>query len=178
MKRIISIMLMFVMICSLSFPVMAQEVEDSRQIKTIEVSMANLLTKNSQATKLLEKDSGRLFNQTGIVQSTGQYVDFTKVLPTDAKVVSVTIYCPTSVKVSKGKFTSIDSFIIRNGAKTASVKFLKTNSPTSTSKTIVLAGERASIKWLVQIQGKVLSNYTGMDGFTVYGGCKMIIEYQ
>lgn len=178
MKKVLSIVLMLVMVFTLSLPVSAQGVENSGEIKTLEVSMDNVLAKNSQTTKLLDKDSGRLFNQTGTVTSIGQYVDFTKVLPTNARVISITIYCPTSVKVTQGKFTSINSFIISNGTNTASVMFQKTNSPSSKSKTTAFAGQPASLKWFVQIQGKVLSNYTGMDGFTVYGGCKMIIEYQ
>ena len=58
------------------------------------------------------------------------------------------------------------------------VSFVKTNSPSSTSKTTALAGEAANTKWLVKIQGNVLMQYTGMDGFTVNGGSKMIIEYK
>jgi hypothetical protein len=34
-----------------------------------------------------------------------------------------------------------------------------------------------NVKFLVRIEGRILQQYTGMDGFTVVGG-KMIVEYE
>ena len=48
--------------------------------------------------------------------------------------------------------------------------------PSSKSTSTALAGKAANIRFLVQIQGKILQQYTGMDGFTVFGG-KMIVTY-
>ena len=38
-------------------------------------------------------------------------------------------------------------------------------------------GASTNVKFLVKIQGKIIQQYTGMDGFTVFGG-KMIVTYR
>lgn len=45
------------------------------------------------------------------------------------------------------------------------------------NKTTALNGLSADTKLFVQLQGNVLRQVTGLDGFTVMGG-EMIIEYQ
>jgi len=72
----------------------------------------------------------------------------------------------------------VATFIVSNGVQKTTHKFLRTDTPTSQCKTTYFAGASANIKWLIQIQGQIALQDTGMDGFTVFGGSKMIIEYQ
>ncbi len=154
------------------------------EIKTVEVPLVNVLEDfstyaiNQSTTSTLTKDFATSTGQTGKIKSVGQYIDLSKVIPKDSKVVSVTIYCPTDVSVTQSKYTSIDNYLVKNGAgSTATVKFQKTNTPTSTSKTTAFAGEEASSLWFIQIEGTILMQDTGMDGFTVFGS-RMIVEYK
>ncbi|MFJ7733693.1 hypothetical protein ACIQXF_17645 [Lysinibacillus sp. NPDC097231] len=154
------------------------------ELKTVEVPLVNVLEDfstyaiNQSTTSTLTKDFATSTGQTGKIKSVGQYIDLSKVIPKDSKVVSVTIYCPTDVSVTQSKYTSIDNYLVKNGAgSTATVKFQKTNTPTSTSKTTAFAGEEASSLWFIQIEGTILMQDTGMDGFTVFGS-RMIVEYK
>ena len=52
------------------------------------------------------------------------------------------------------------------------------NTATTTCKSTVLAGKDANVRFLVTIQGTILQNQSGFDGFDVFGGAKMIIEYK
>ncbi|OOM79052.1 hypothetical protein CLPUN_17790 [Clostridium puniceum] len=184
MKKMLSFILSILMVSIGGITAFAAEptVEENNNIKKIEVSLGNVMDlsniANSSCTQVLSKDSGNLINKTGIVTTVGQFVDFTKVIPAGSTIASITIYCPTDVKISQGKYTTIDNFIISNGSDKTAVKFLRTNTPTSRCKTTFFKDAQANIKWFVQIQGTVLSQYTGMDGITVFGGSKMIIEYK
>lgn len=155
--------------------------EKNSSIKQIEVSLKDVMDLSSIAsisnTKLLAKDLATSSGQTGTITSIGQYVDFSGVLPIDSKVVSITMYCPTSVKVTQSKYTTISSFVISNDLTKTTLKFLKTDTPTSQCKTTAFAGAPANVKWFIQIQGQILMQDTGMDGFTVLDGSKLIVEY-
>lgn len=83
------------------------------------------------------------------------------------------MYCPTSVKVTQSKYTAIKSFVISNNLTKTTLEFLKTDKPTSQCKTTAFAGDSANVKWFIQMQGQILMQYTGMDGFTVFGGSKI-----
>lgn len=157
--------------------------ENLTEIKTVEVPLVDVLEDyatyaiNQSTTSTLAKDFATS-RSTGKISSIGQNIDLSKVIPTGSKVVSVTIYCPTNVSVTQSLYTSIDNYRLTNGdGTTATVKFQKTNTPTSTSKTTAFAGDNASSLWFVQIEGTVMMQHTGMDGFTVFGGSKMIVEY-
>lgn len=84
-----------------------------------------------------------------------------------------TITKAEEVKVAE---VSLSDVSLRGAVTSKSTKTLSKDF--ATSKTTALAGEAANTKWLVKIQGNVLMQYTGMDGFTVNGGSKMIIEYK
>lgn len=175
MKKATCLLLSIIMIFTLNIPALAAE---QSNVKSIEVSLDEVMKVNPKtSTSLLSKDTARLIDKTGPINSIGQYVDLTQVLPSNAKVVSITLYCPMDVKVSKGKYTFIDNYTISNGERETSVKFWRTNNPASDSKTTYFQDQDASAKWYIQLHGTVLQNYTGMDGFSVYGG-KMIIEYE
>ncbi|MFJ8458556.1 hypothetical protein ACIQ57_05415 [Lysinibacillus xylanilyticus] len=80
--------------------------------------------------------------------------------------------------MTQSQFTTIDNYLISyDGSKPAAVKFQKTDSPTSTSKTTFFKDQYANVKWFVQLEGNIIKQQTGMDGFTVFGS-KMIIEYK
>lgn len=181
MKKILSLVLSLLMVSVSSISAFAAEpvAEKNSNTKQIEVSLEEVLSSvaSSSYTKDLSKDYATSTGQTGTITSVGQYVDFSQVLPAGSKVVSITMYCPTSVTVTQSKYTTINSFIISNGSKDTALKFLRTNAPTSECKTTFFADASANVKWLIKIQGQILMQYTGMDGFTVFGGSKMIIEY-
>ncbi|WP_294352649.1 hypothetical protein [uncultured Clostridium sp.] len=182
-KKIVSLLTSGILMLATNMAILSSDatITKAEEVKVAEVSLSDVSLRGavtSKSTKTLSKDFATSNRNTGTITSIGQYVDFSKVIPAGSRVVSVTLYCPTSVKVTQSKYTAINSYIISNGNKQASVKFVKTNSPSSTSKTTALAGEAANTKWLVKIQGNVLMQYTGMDGFTVNGGSKMIIEYK
>lgn len=80
--------------------------------------------------------------------------------------------------MTQSQFTTIDNYLISyDGGTSTAVKFQKTNSPTSTSKTTFFKDKDANVKWRVQLEGTIHKQQTGMDGFTVFGS-KMIIEYK
>lgn len=187
MKKMISMSLALIMVCILAMPVSAAEVEEkSTDVKTIEVDMGDVVKGDMEVfalpksnTKILTKDYATSTGQTGVINSVGQIVDFSSIILAGSEIVSISIYCPTATKVTQSKYTSINNYIISSyeTGTEAKVAFKKTNSPSSTSTTTVFAGENANVKFLVRIQGKILQQYTGMDGFTVFGG-KMIVTYK
>lgn len=154
---------------------------DDIEIKSIEVPLDDVLdayATNPSKTSILSKDFATSTGQTGKIKSIGQSIDLTKVIPDDSKVVSITIYCPTNMKVTQSKYTSIDNYLISNGSGSpVAVKFQKTDKPTSTSKTTAFKDAKANTNWFVQIEGNILMQHTGMDGFTVMGST-MIVEYK
>lgn len=156
---------------------------DDNKVKSIEVPIEDVLDTSLYATNptnisILSKDFASS-KATGKVLSIGQYVDLTKVIPAKSKVVSITIYCPTDTRVTQSQFTTIDNYLISydGSPSSATVKFQKTDSPTATSKTTFFKDKDANVKWFVQLEGTILKQQTGMDGFTIFGS-KMIIEYK
>ncbi|MBE6051387.1 MAG: hypothetical protein E7214_12255 [Clostridium sp.] len=181
-KKILSLLMSGILMTATNVAVLSSKttVAKAEEVKTAEVSLNDPSLRGgatSKASKIVAKDFATSQGRTGAITSIGQIVDFSKAIPAGSRVVSVTVYCPTGSKVTQSKYTSINSYIISNGNKQASVKFVKTGSPSSESKTTAFAGELANTKWILKIQGNVFMQYTGMDGFTVYGS-KMIIEYR
>lgn len=180
MKKIFLFGISAMMACSLSFSALAAPAA-AEEVKTIEIAMEDVIdyqaTRALSANKTLTKDSATTFT-TGIITSVGQVVDLSRDLPAGATVTKVTIYCPSSVKVTQSRFTSIENFLIDNGDKEVTVKFWQTDRPPTTSSTTVLNGNPNNLKWIVKVQGKTAMNESGMDGFTVGGGCKLIVEYK
>lgn len=177
MKKIISLCLSIIMLCAVSMPVSATEIGVEKEVKTYEVSLGDALAFPEDRTFTLGKDTGRLFNTTGKVYGVGQYLDLTDELPENSIIENVTIYCPTNVKVSKGMFTVLDDFTLTTAEGEGTVEFWKTNDPSYRNETSELNGTDASTLWYIQVDGTVIQNYTGMDGFTMYPGAKLIIEY-
>ena len=155
------------------------------EMKTIVVDMKDVLSgdvttlaTSPSKTKTLSKDYATSSGQTGIITSIGQIVDFSSVIPEGATIQSITIYCPTGTKVTQSKYTTINNYLITDldTSDSITIPFQTTNNPSSKSTSTALAGKPANVRFLVQIQGRILQQYTGMDGFTVFGG-KMIVTY-
>ena len=129
-------------------------------------------------TMVLSKDYATSKWQTGNIESVGQIVDFRDAVPRGSVIDSITIYTETSTKVTKSKYTTINNYEITNLAngKVATVPFKQTNNPSAISRTPDFVGDSANTRFFVCIQGRIISQDTGMDGFTVFGG-KMIIAY-
>lgn len=167
-------------------PEIAVNVSDSSEgeIKTIVVDMGDVLlddivTYASPATMTLSKDFASSSGQTGVITSPGQIVDFSRIIPEGATIQSITIYCPTSTKVTQSKYTTINNYIVTDleTGESVTIPFKITDKPSAISTSTAWAGEAANVRFLVQIQGRILQQYTGMDGFTVFGG-KMSIAYR
>ncbi len=156
------------------------------ELKTIIVDMEDVLSGDAvtlatspQATKILSKDYATSSGQTGVITSIGQIVDFSRVIPEGATIQSITIYCPTGTKVTQSKYTTINNYLVTDldTADPITIPFQVTSNPSSKNTSTELAGKPANVRFLVQIQGRILQQYTGMDGFTVFGG-KMIVTYR
>lgn len=167
-------------------PEIAVNVSDSSEgeIKTIVVDMGDVLlddivTYASPAAMTLSKDFASSSGQTGVITSPGQIVDFSRIIPEGATIQSITIYCPTSTKVTQSKYTTINNYIVTDleTGESVTIPFKITDKPSAISTSTAWAGEAANVRFLVQIQGRILQQYTGMDGFTVFGG-KMSIAYR
>ena len=115
----------------------------------------------------------------GTVYSIGQIVDLSKYLPSGSTITDITLYCPRSEKVTQSKFTTINNYELTNKSTNnkTTVRFWRTDNPSSSSRTSYFNGDSSNTKFYIRIQGSILQQYTGMDGFTVYGS-KMIVQYR
>ena len=140
---------------------------------------ATVLAASPSSTKTLSKDYATSSGQTGVITSIGQIVDFRSVIPEGATIQSITLYCPTGTRVTQSKYTAINNYLVTDldTGDATTIPFQVTSSPSSKDTSTVLAGKPANVRFLVQIQGRILQQYTGMDGFTVFGG-KMIVTYR
>lgn len=172
-----------IMLCGV--PVHAAEVNEIPKESKIAVINLNAAFNNMAVkavkpsrTMVLSKDYATSNGQTGNIFSSGQIVDFRNAVPRGSTIDSITIYTETSTKVTKSKYTTINNYIITNldTETKATVQFMKTNNPSATSRTTAFEGESANTRFWVRLQGRIISQDTGMDGFTVFGG-KMIIAY-
>ncbi len=77
------------------------------------------------------------------------------------------------------KFTTINNYELTNKSTNnkTTVRFWRTDNPSSSSRTSYFNGDSSNTKFYIRIQGSILQQYTGMDGFTVYGS-KMIVQYR
>lgn len=182
MKKVLSLILTLIMF--LSFPVTSfaaeAEATENSEIKTVEVALADVIQPfaNATAKKVLGKDFANS-SGTGKIISPGQIVDFTNAVPAGSTIVSVKIYCPTAARRSQSPYTTIDNYVLTHldSGIQSTVKFQVTDNPSTISTTTFFANQAASSRWIVQLEGTILMQYTGMDGFTVYGST-MIIEYK
>ena len=183
MRKAISLLFVLVLAFPFCVPVSALAAPDT---KVAEIALSDVLIQpdaaaaNPTKTKDLARDFASS-SATGTIKSIGQFVDFSSVIPSGSTIVSVTIYIPTSVTVTQSPYTVIENFVLTNvtaGSPEQYVKFVRTNSPSSTSKTTAFAGLNASSRWFVQIEGRIIQQYSGLDGFTVNAGGKMIVEYR
>lgn len=156
------------------------------ELKTVVIDMedvlsgdATVLATSPSKTKTLSKDYATSSGQTGVITSIGQIVDFRSVIPEGATIQSITLYCPTGTRVTQSKYTAINNYLVTDldTGDTTTIPFQVTSNPTSKNTSTALAGKPANVRFLVQIQGRILQQYTGMDGFTVFGG-KMIVTYR
>lgn len=153
------------------------------ELKTIIVDMEDVLSGDAvtlatspQATKTLSKDYATSSGQTGVITSIGQIVDFRSVIPEGATIQNITLYCPTGTRVTQSRYTAINNYLVTDldTGDTTTIPFQVTSNPSSKNTSTALAGKPANVRFLVQIQGRILQQYTG---FTVFGG-KMIVAYR
>ena len=156
------------------------------ELKTVVINMEDVLSGEASVfaasqskEKTLSKDYATSSGQTGVITSIGQIVDFRSVIPEGATIQSITLYCPTGTRVTQSKYTAINNYLVTDldTEDTTTIPFQVTSNPSSKNTSTVLAGKPANVRFLVQIQGRILQQYTGMDGFTVFGG-KMIVTYR
>ena len=156
------------------------------ELKTVVINMEDVLSGEASVfaasqskEKTLPKDYATSSGQTGVITSIGQIVDFRSVIPEGATIQSITLYCPTGTRVTQSKYTAINNYLVMDldTGDTTTIPFQVTSNPSSKNTSTALAGKPANVRFLVQIQGRILQQYTGMDGFTVFGG-KMIVTYR
>lgn len=156
------------------------------ELKTVVIDIEDVLSgdavtlaTSSPVTKTLSKDYATSSGQTGVITSIGQIVDFRNLIPEGATIQSITLYCPTGTRVTQSKYTTINNYLVTDldTGDTTTIPFQVTSNPSSKNTSTVLAGKPANVRFLVQIQGRILQQYTGMDGFTVFSG-KMIVAYR
>ena len=135
------------------------------KLKTVIVDIEDVLSEDttvfatsSSETKILSKDYATSSGQTGVIKSVGQIVDFSKVIQEGATIKSITIYCPTGTRVTQSKYTTINNYLVTDldTGDAITIPFQTTNNPSSKSTSTALAGKAANIRFLVQIQGKIL----------------------
>ena len=148
-------------------------------VVVIDLDSTSSVYANKKSTDITLGKDWAMSTGTGIVYSIGQIVDLSKYLPSGSTITDITIYCPKSEKVTQSKFTSINNYELtdQSANKTTTVKFWRTDNPSSGSNTSYFSGDSSITKFYVRIQGNILQQYTGMDGFTVYGS-KMIVQYR
>ena len=185
-KTILATTLALTMVVPVAHASEASEKENYNiDTKLVSVSLNSISSESLFASttpslrSVLSKDAAYSNGATGTITSTGQYVDLSKIIPEGSEIKGITIYCPTTTKVTQSTYTTIDNYLIKHPEKddAASVKFQKTNSPRTSNKTTALNNLSAGTKLFVQLEGNVLRQASGLDGFTVMGG-EMIIEYQ
>lgn len=183
MKKLFSLFLS--MVITLSFTVSAWAAD------TIQIPGTRIGYTDYQLTDLLDSDTlaaaraseankeaivgkveARLFkNATGTIVGTSPTFKFTGI-PTGAKITNVQAWNPSKSNISQGKFTAIEKVqVFCGGQGSGFFKLWVTDNPSTANpcNTTVLNGLDADSTYYIQIQGRVLSNYTGSDGFTIRG---------
>ncbi len=182
-NKIVSITLCATMLFSIgSVSAFAKTADET--VHTIEIDLTDYLVSAAASTadltlgKHMASKSG-----TGAVYSLSESFNLST-LPTGAKVVSVTAYYPTRVSTSQSTFTAITDFEITNVASNRAIliPFLVTDPNVlgrldSRCTSTLLAGADAKTTWKIRIKGTILQNLSGFDGFTVWGGAKVIVTY-
>ncbi len=187
LKRIITL---FVMAATITFGTYAGHVVSYANQDTLDrksLSNTTVITLDGIRPEYLSKQSSNItLNKNwamstgvGTVYSIGQIVDLSKYLPSGSTITDITLYCPRSEKVTQSKFTTINNYELTNKSTNnkTTVRFWRTDNPSSSSRTSYFNGDSSNTKFYIRIQGSILQQYTGMDGFTVYGS-KMIVQYR
>ncbi|MGN8774395.1 hypothetical protein [Candidatus Weimeria sp. HCP3S3_B5] len=187
LKRIITL---FVMAATITFGTYAGHVVSYANQDTLDrksLSHTTVITLDGIRPEYLSKQSSNItLNKdwamstgVGTVYSIGQIVDLSKYLPSGSTITDITLYCPRSEKVTQSKFTTINNYELTNKSTNnkTTVRFWRTDNPSSSSRTSYFNGDSSNTKFYIRIQGSILQQYTGMDGFTVYGS-KMIVQYR
>ena len=147
---------------------------------SVTVSMGDLFAASQSRTTRLGSCSAQFepgYRQTAFAKFPD--VDLRNLIPAGAKVTNVIAYCPKSVRVTQSKFTALEYFKISNGGTEKDIRFYKIDKPTSLypCNTKELNGTDASAIWKIRVQGYNAAQDTFMDGFTIFGGCQLVIEY-
>lgn len=183
MKKLFTLFLS--MVITLSFTVSALAADTTQipgtRIGYTDYSLSDLLGVNTLAASRAVESSkeatvgtveARLFrNATGNIVGTSPTFKFTGI-PTGAKITNVQAWNPSKSNISQGKFTAIENVqVFCGGQGSGFFKFWVIDNPTISypCNTTVLNGLNADSTYHIQIQGRVLSNYTGSDGFTIRG---------
>lgn len=183
MKKLFSLFLSMVITLSFTVSALAADTTQSpgTRIGYTDYNLSDLVgtdtlaatraaTSNREAT--VGPVEARLFhNATGTIVGTSSTFKFTNI-PTGAKITNVQAWNPSKSNISQGKFTAIEKVqVFCGGQGSGFFKFWVTDKPSTSypCNTTVLNGLNADSTYYIQIQGRVLSNYTGADGFTIMG---------
>lgn len=180
MKKLFSLLLC--MLCSLSLSIPAWAVDTSQQNQTrigyAEYDLSELIGTNELTATRKSKEvtagtvTARLFNApSGTIVGKSPTFKISG-LPSNAKITNVQAWNPSKSNISQGKYTAIEKIQVHCGSnKSGFFKFWVTSAPTLSypCNTTGLNGLNPNNTYTIEISGRVLSNYTGMDGFTIRG---------
>jgi hypothetical protein len=188
MKKLLSFLLCIMMIMSFSVSAMAAENVGNR-VGYIEYDIADLIGADSIATVTSttankETTAGvvearTLGGATGVITGTSATFTFSGI-PTNAVITNVQAWNPSKNNITQGKFTAIENIQVYHGSTPSGYfKFWVIDAPTTLypCNTTALNGLLANATYRIQIQGRVASNVTGFDGFTVRG-TKVRVTYR
>lgn len=187
MKKIFSLLLCMICSLSLSIPAWAVDASQKNEIRIgyAEYDLSELIGSNALTATRESKEvtagtvTARLFNApSGTITGMSPTFKITG-LPSKAKITNVEAWNPSKGNISQGKFTAIEQIQVHCGSERSGFfKYWVISAPTLSypCNTTGLNGLDANNTYAIEITGKVLSNYTGMDGFTIKG-TKVRVNY-
>lgn len=180
MKKIFSLLLCLICSLSLSLPAWAVDASQENEIRVgyAEYDLSELIGTNALTATRERKEvtagtvTARLFNApSGFI--TGKSPTF-KIsgLPSTAKITNVEAWNPSKSNITQGKYTAIEQIqVYSTSGRSGFFKYWVISAPTPSNpcNATGLNGLNPNDTYYIEITGRVLSNYTGMDGFTIKG---------
>jgi len=180
-RRLVTFTLALMMIVSIfSLNAFAAAPAIGDEIQTVVVDLADVLVPLSSSSRAYTRvqHAGHRAG-TGPVQSPPETLDLSGVIPNNREIVSITVHVPSNIRVTRSQFTAIQNFeITHQNGRVATIPFTHTDNPGANSRSIAFAGLNAGVRYTLRITGSVLSNTTGLDGFTVFPGARLIVEFR
>lgn len=182
MKKSLSLVLAFATLLSISTTALAAEpVENNNsEVQYIDYDLEELLGDNGitplAASAYKDASAGtvsaNLMNgATGNVIGESSTFKFSGI-PSGAKIKNIQAWNPSKSNVTQSKFTGVEKIqVVRNNSASDWFKYWITPEPSSMypCNTSSFNGLDANATYSIRIQGRVITNQSGFDGFTARG---------